>query len=124
MLKGIDFTTYTHHCLYASVSCKRFRTDWASMKRQIQISGTYKLDNKSDSFTGTVTFDERENSFYYSWTLFDKDGKSIAAKSLDITFQQVPAGQDRFEFTKAHALAGIRKFRIGREKIIHELSVR
>lgn len=62
------------------------------MKRKIQIIGTYNLDNKTDSFTGTVTFDERENSIYYSWKLFDKDGKSIGAKSLNVTFQPIPAG--------------------------------
>jgi hypothetical protein len=93
------------------------------MKKQIQISGTYKLDNKTDSFKGTVTVDERENSIYYSWTLFDEDGKSIGAKSLNVAFQQIPVGHDRFEFTKAHAIEGIREFRIGREKIVHELSV-
>ena len=93
------------------------------MEKQIQISGTYKLDNKTDSFTGTVTFEERENSIYYSWTLFDKDGKLIGGKTLNVAFQQVPGGQDRFEFAKAHAIEGIREFRIGREKIVHELSV-
>jgi hypothetical protein len=81
------------------------------------------LDNKTDSFNGTVAFDERENSMYYSWTLFDKDGKLIGTKSLNVAFQQVPVGQDRLEFTKAHAIQGIREFRIGREKIIQELRV-
>lgn len=93
------------------------------MKKQIQISGTYKLDNKTDPFTGTITFDERVNSIYYSWTLFNKDGKSIGGKSLNVAFQQIPAGQDRFEFTKDHAIGGIREYRIGKEKIIQELSV-
>lgn len=93
------------------------------MKKQIQISGTYKLDNKTDSFTGTVTFDERENSIYYSWTLFDEDGESIGGKSLNVAFQQIPAGQDRFEFAQAHAIEGIKEFRIGREKIIQGLSL-
>lgn len=93
------------------------------MNRQIQISGAYELDNKSGQFTGTVTFEERENSYYYSWILFDKEGKSIAAKSFDVIFQKKSAGQDRFEFTKTHALVGICEFQIGREKIIHELSV-
>lgn len=93
------------------------------MKRQIQISGTYKLDNKIDSFTGTVTFDERENSIYYSWTLFDKEGKRTAGKSLNVAYQQIPIGQDRFEFSKAHAIQGIKEYKIGREKIIQELDV-
>ena len=93
------------------------------MKRKIQIIGTYNLDNKTDSFTGTVTFDERENSIYYSWKLFDKDGKSIGAKSLNLTFQQIPAGHDKFEFSKTHAIEGIKEYRIGRSKIVQELNV-
>jgi hypothetical protein len=91
------------------------------MKRQIQILGTYKLDDKTDSFSGTVTFDERENSIYYSWNLFDKEGKRIAGKSLHVAYQQIPVGQDRFEFSKAHAIEGIKEYRIGRDKIIKEL---
>ena len=82
------------------------------------------MDDRLDSFTGTITFDERESSIYYSWNLFDKDGKSICGKSLNVAFQQIPAGQDRFEFTKDHAIEGIREYRIGRNKIIHELRVR
>jgi hypothetical protein len=93
------------------------------MKKQIQISGTYTLNNKTDSYFGTVTFDERESSIYYSWTLFDKEGRTIGGRSLDVAFQQIPAGEDRFEFAKAHAIEGIRKFRIGREIIIQELCV-
>ena len=93
------------------------------MKRQIQISGTYKLDNRTDSFTGTVTFDERENSVYYSWTLSDKAGKSIGEKSFNVAHQQIPVGQDILEFSKAHALQGIKEYKIGRKKIIQELNV-
>jgi hypothetical protein len=91
------------------------------MKKQIQILGTYKLDNKTDSFSGTVTFDERENSIYYSWTLFDKEGKRIARKSLNVAYQQIPLEQDKFEFSKTHAIEEIKKYRIGRDKIIQEL---
>lgn len=93
------------------------------MKKQIQISGTYKLDNKTDSFSGTVTFDERENSIYYSWNLFDGDGNSIGGKSVNVAIQQIPAGQDKFKFLQSHAIEGIRKYRIGREKIIQDLRV-
>jgi hypothetical protein len=93
------------------------------MKKQIRVSGTYKLDNKTDSFTGIVTFDEREHSIYYSWTLLDEKGKSIAGKSLNVTFQQIPAGHDKFEYSKAHAIEGIKKIRIERQRIVQELSV-
>jgi len=90
------------------------------MKKQLQISGTYKLDGKTDSFTGTITFNERANSIYYSCYLFDKDGKSIGGKSMNVAFQQIPAGHGRFEFSKAHAIEGIKEYRIGRNKIILE----
>jgi hypothetical protein len=93
------------------------------MKKQIEISGTYKLDNKTDSFTGTVTLDERDDSIYYSWTLLDEKGKSIAGKSLNVAFQQIPHGHDKFEFSKAHAIEGIKNFRIERQKIVQELRV-
>src|SRR5688572_13586678 len=93
------------------------------MKKQIKILGTYKLEDKSEPFTGTITLDERENSIYYTWNLFDRDGKSIGGKSLNVSFQQIPAGHDRFEFSEAHAMEGIKKYRIGRNKIIHELNV-
>ena len=93
------------------------------MKKQLQISGTYTLDNRTDSFTGTITFDERENSIYYSWNLVDKNGKFIAGKSLNVAFQQIPKGHDKFEFSKTHAIEGIKKYRIGRDKIIQELNV-
>jgi hypothetical protein len=81
------------------------------MKKQIQIFGTYKVDDRTDSFTGTVAFDEKENAIYYSWTLLNKDGKSTPEKSLSVTFEQIPSRQDRFEFTKVHAIEGIRKYR-------------
>jgi hypothetical protein len=93
------------------------------MKKQIQISGTYKFDNKSGPFTGTVSFDERENLIYYTWNLRDEQGNNLGGKARPIAFQQIPLGQDKLEFSKAHALEGIRKFRIGREKIIQELNV-
>ena len=93
------------------------------MKRQLQISGTYKFENKSGLFTGIVTFDERENLIYYSWNLRDKQGNNLGGKARPIAFQQIPLGQNKLEFSKAHALEGIRKFRIGRERIIQELNV-
>jgi len=37
---------------------------------------------------------------------------------LNVAFQQVPDGLDRFEFSKEHAIKGIRKHRIRRKKII------
>ena len=92
------------------------------MKKQIRILGTYKLDRKIDSFTGTVSFDERENSIYYSWALFNKDGKLLGGKSLNVEFLKIPEGHDRFEFAKAHAIEGIRRYRIGRMKLILEMS--
>jgi hypothetical protein len=94
------------------------------MKRAIEISGTYKMQNKTEPFSGTVTFDEREGSIYYSWELTNKNGQSIGAKSLKVALEQVPYGQDIFEFSKKHAIEGIRKYRVGREKIIQELNVR
>lgn len=93
------------------------------MKKEIQISGTYELYNKTSSFTGTLTFDEREDLIYYSWNLYDEEGKFLGGKSLPIAFQQIPTGQDKFEYTKAHAIEGIKKYRIGRAKIVKELSV-
>ena len=81
------------------------------------------MNNKTGNFTGTVTFEEREKSIYYSWTLRDGDGRNLAVKSMPLAFQQIPVGQDRFEFSKEHAFDGIRNYRIGREKIIQELSV-
>jgi hypothetical protein len=93
------------------------------MKTPIQISGIYKFNNKTGPFTGTVTFDERENCIYYSWNLRDDAGNNLGGKSISVAFQQIPLGRDKFEFSKAHALEGIRKFRIGREKIIKELNV-
>ena len=93
------------------------------MKKEIKIFGTYKLDNRTEPFSGIVTFDEKENSIYYSWNLINKDGKSIGGKSLNVAFEQIPAGQDRFEFSKEHAIKGIKRYRIGREKIVQELSV-
>jgi hypothetical protein len=93
------------------------------MKKEIKISGRYKLHGKIDSFTGTVTFDERENSIYYSWNLRDKDGQNLVNRSMPVSFQQIPHGQDKYEFSKLHAIEGIRKYRIGREYIIQELNV-
>jgi hypothetical protein len=93
------------------------------MKKEINIFGIYRLGNKTEPFSGKITFDERERSIYYSWTLMNEDGKLVAGKSLNVAFQQIPAGRDRFEFSKEHAIEGIRKYRIGREKIIQEVSV-
>ena len=93
------------------------------MKKEIQISGTYRFNNKTGSFTGTVTLDQRENSIYYTWNLRDNEGKSLGNKSMPVAFQQIPIGQDKFEFSKAHAIEGIRNYRIGREKIIQELNI-
>ena len=39
--------------------------DQASDEKEIQVSGTYGIDNKPGSFTGTVSL-ERENSIYYN----------------------------------------------------------
>lgn len=36
------------------------------MNKEIHVSGTYTLDNKTDSFTGVVTFEERENSIVFT----------------------------------------------------------
>jgi len=42
---------------------------------------------------------------------------------MNVAFQQIPAGQDRSEFSKVHAIEGIKKYKIGRDKIVQELSV-
>lgn len=89
----------------------------------MKLSGMYKLNNKTDPFTGTITFEERNDLIYYSWNLYDQEGKFLGHKSIPIPFHQIPAGQDRFEFSKGHAIEGIRQFRIGRQKVIEELSV-
>jgi hypothetical protein len=68
-------------------------------------------------------FDERDKCIYYSWNLHDNQGNFLGGKSRPVAFQQIPPGHDRIEFAKAHALEGIRKFRIGRDKIIQELHV-
>jgi hypothetical protein len=92
------------------------------MKNEIQISGTCKLNGETVSFHGTLTFEERRDSIYYSWKLVNKIGQLIAARSMNIAFQQIPVGQDRFEFSKAHAIQGIKTYRIRRDKIVQELS--
>lgn len=93
------------------------------MKKEIKISGTYSFGNKTGPFTGTLTIEERENLIYYTWNLRDNEGKLLAGKGMPVAFQQIPLGQDKFEFSMKHALEGIRKYRIGREKIIQELMV-
>jgi hypothetical protein len=42
---------------------------------------------------------------------------------LNVAFQQIPAGQDKFEFSMTHAIEGIKEYRIARNKIIEELDV-
>ena len=91
------------------------------MNRELRVFGLYRVGKITDSFTGIVTFEERGNSIYYSWTLLDKEGILIGAKSLNVEFQQIPPGKDRFDFVKAHAIQGIEEYRIGREKIVREL---
>jgi hypothetical protein len=93
------------------------------MKKQTKLFGSYKIGNRIEPFSGTVRFDERENSIYYSWNLTNIDRRSIAEKSLNVGFQQIPVGQDRFEFSRKHAIERIKKYRMGREKIIQELRV-
>lgn len=93
------------------------------MKKEIQISGTYRLDEKLESFTGTVTFDEREDSICYSWRLIGKHGESIGGRSLNVALRQIPTGNDKFDFVRKHAIEGIKEYRIGRNKIIQQLTV-
>ena len=40
-----------------------------------------------------------------------------------IAFQQIPLGDDKFEFAKTHAIEGLRKYKVGRDKLIQELNV-
>ena len=93
------------------------------MENQMNLSGTYKYNDKGGQFTGTVTFDDRQHLIYYSWLLRDGDGNILGGKSMPIYNQHVPVGEDRLEFSRKHALEGIKKFRIGREYVIHELII-
>ena len=70
------------------------------MKKQIQISGIYKHNNKSGPFTGMVTFDERENLIYYTWDLRDEQGNSLGFRGMPVAFQQIPMEKKSWSFLK------------------------
>jgi hypothetical protein len=93
------------------------------MKNDIKISGIYSFDGVTGPFKGTVTFDEGEDVIYYRWNLYDKEGQFLGHRSMPVRFQQIPRGQDKLEFAREHAMEGIRRYRIGRQKIVLKLYV-
>ena len=93
------------------------------MNRQIKISGRYVLDKVEKPFTGIISFENRENSIYYTWKLNDLDGTFIAFKSRNIDFNQIPVNQDKLRYVEEHAIENINRLRIGRDKIIKALTV-
>ena len=91
--------------------------------KDIQISGTFQLDNKKGEYNGQISFREDKESIYYTWKLVDSHNDSIAGQSRTIHFKQIPPDADLKEFTINHSIESIKRYRLGREKIILTLEV-
>lgn len=85
--------------------------------KKAHVSGRNNLDKDKGKFNGLITFEERKDCIYYSWSLRDENDKFLAAKSMAVFYQTIPEGEEKFEFALNHALENISRTRLGRERV-------
>ena len=93
------------------------------MTNELRLSGIYNLNGKIGPFNGTLTIKENESFIYCTWNLYDEKGKALASKSMPIYLRQILDRQDALTFSQLFAIEGIKQYRIGRERIVVELSI-
>jgi hypothetical protein len=92
------------------------------MSTQFIIEGIAISESVAWPFTGTINIEERTNSFYYTWVIYNKDGEHLAGRSMSVSSKQIP-DQDKLSFIKNHAIENIRKYRIERHFLVSELKI-
>ncbi len=68
-------------------------------------------------FCGRIRFERIGDGINYKWHLEDEDGKFVGYRSRGVSVRVIPPGQDHFEYALAHAIEGIRRYRMGRQKV-------
>lgn len=91
--------------------------------KEFRISGLYDWEDKVGVFNGTLTIKENASFYYCSWRLIDENGNALVEKSIPIYFQQIPDEQDKIKYTQHYAIEGIKNQRIGKKKLVVELSI-
>ena len=68
-------------------------------------------------FTGTVRLERREACIYYTWALHDEEGQFLSYVGRPVSFRAIPRGQDAMEWALQHAIEGIRRYRMNRQRV-------
>ena len=76
----------------------------------------YNANPPGKRFGGRIRFEKRAGGIYYSWRLEDEDGDFLGFVSRSVSRRVIPPGQDQFDYALAHAIEGIRRYRMNRRK--------
>jgi hypothetical protein len=87
----------------------------------LQITGSYKINNETGFFFGTIAFEQREKYIQYTWSLVSNKEKLLAAKSSIINFPKISDDPNEFEQAKAQAIEEIKQYKIRGKKIVTEM---
>ena len=85
--------------------------------RIAQVEGQSLVAGHEGPFAGSITFDSRGGDVHYQWRLEDSKAAFLALKGGSVSSRVVPPAVDAFDYALAHAIEGIRRYRINRMNV-------
>jgi hypothetical protein len=76
----------------------------------------YNANPSGKRFGGRIRFEKGANYIGYTWLLEDENGQFLGFVSRSVSLRVIPPGQDQFDCALHHAIEGIRRYRMNRQK--------
>jgi hypothetical protein len=87
-----------------------------SETRNVSGLSLYNAKPPGKRFGGRIRFEKRAAGIYYIWRLEDQDGQFLGLVSRGVLLRVIPPGHDAWDDALAHAVEGIRRYRMNRQK--------
>jgi hypothetical protein len=68
-------------------------------------------------FGGRIRFEKGTGGIGYTWRLEDENGEFLSLVTRPVSLRVIPPGHDPFDYALTHAIEGIRRYRMGRQKV-------
>lgn len=88
----------------------------AGNDRRADVVGQYRDEDGQRPFHGTIGFELWDDCVSYVWHLLGENGTFLGQVGRAVSLRIVPKDSDPFEFALAHAIEGLRRYRINRMK--------
>ena len=90
--------------------------------RVAMVSGDCSLPDHIGPFVGRIEFWKHVDGVAYQWRFVVVDGHFLALRGMGVSEHIIPLNSDPYEFALQHALEGIRRYRINRRRVYHQVT--